>query len=215
MDKFEMKAYTSFLGSSVDKEIQVLREVKQNIVSLDSLTTAQQIMASIAFDKPEMLPSHWLDKPRAKLFKRLSIEQRYAIKLYLKPYMKYVYCWLKELLIIAPMLIVPFLFYFSSLYFLGVFEAKDANDPFANYLDSYTKLWSWFFSFFMLTGIWVSKFFVFDSKLRIIDIVYHFSISMALLYSAFNSLDNLPVIIVIVTEIAALRFIVESENKDN
>lgn len=71
MDKSEMKAYTSFLGSTVDKEIKVLREVKQNIVSLDSLTTAQQIMASIAFDKPEMLPNHWLDKPRAKLFNRL------------------------------------------------------------------------------------------------------------------------------------------------
>jgi len=210
-----MKAYTSFLGSSVDKEIQVLREVKQNIVSLDSLTTAQQIMASLAFDKPEMLPSHWLDKPREKLFKRLSIEQRYAIKLYLKPYMKYVYFWLKELLVIAPMLIAPFLFYYSSLYFLGVFEAKDANDPFADYLDSYTKLWSWFFSFFMLTGIWASKFFVFDSKLRIIDVVYHFAISMALLYSAFNSLDNIPVIIVIVTEFAVLRFIVESKDKGN
>jgi len=41
--------------------------------------------------------------------------------------MKYVYFWLKELLVIAPMLIAPFLFYYSSLYFLAHFSFIDVS----------------------------------------------------------------------------------------
>ncbi|WP_048908705.1 hypothetical protein [Shewanella baltica] len=206
-----MNAYTSYLGCSVDKEINLLHEIKKNIVSIDQLTTAQQIMASLAFNKPEMLPSNWLNKSRAQLFKRLSIEQRYAIKLYLKPYMKYVYIWWRELLIIAPMVIVPFLFYYSSLYFLGVFETKNPLDPFENALDSSTKLYGWLFSLFMLTGVWVTRFVVFDAELRFIDVVYHLLISMALVYCAFSSLDNLPLIIVFIVEFGAIKCLVESK----
>lgn len=206
-----MNAYTSYLGCSVDKEINLLHEIKKNIVSIDQLTTAQQIMASLAFNKPEMLPSNWLNKSRAQLFKRLSVEQRYAIKLYLKPYMKYVYIWWRELLIIAPMVIVPFLFYYSSLYFLGVFETKNPLDPFENALDSSTKLYGWLFSLFMLTGVWVTRFVVFDAELRLIDVVYHLLISMALVYCAFNSLDNLPLIIVFIVEFGAIKCLVESK----
>lgn len=206
-----MNAYTSYLGCSVDKEINLLHEIKKNIVSIDQLTTAQQIMASLAFNKPEMLPNNWLNKSRAQLFKRLSIEQRYAIKLYLKPYMKYVYIWWRELLIIAPMVIVPFLFYYSSLYFLGVFETKNPLDPFVNALDSTTKMYSWLFSLFMMTGVWISRFVVFDAELRLIDVVYHLLISMALVYSAFNSLDNLPLIIVVVIEFWAIKYLVHSK----
>ncbi|ABX51732.1 hypothetical protein Sbal195_4576 (plasmid) [Shewanella baltica OS195] len=189
----------------------MLHEIKKNIVSIDQLTTAQQIMASLAFNKPEMLPSNWLNKSRAQLFKRLSIEQRYAIKLYLKPYMKYVYIWWRELLIIAPMVIVPFLFYYSSLYFLGVFETKNPLDPFENALDSSTKLYGWLFSLFMLTGVWVTRFVVFDAELRFIDVVYHLLISMALVYCAFSSLDNLPLIIVFIVEFGAIKCLVESK----
>ncbi|MGW7678380.1 hypothetical protein [Shewanella sp. S23-S33] len=206
-----MNAYTSYLGCSVDKEINLLHEIKKNIVSIDQLTTAQQIMASLAFDEPEILPKNWLNKSRAQLFKRLSIEQRYAIKLYLKPYMKYVYIWWRELLIIAPMVIVPFLFYYSSLYFLGVFETKNPLDPFENALDSSTKLYGWLFSLFMLTGVWVTRFVVFDAELRLIDVVYHLLISMALVYCAFNSLDNLPLIIVFIVEFGAIKCLVESK----
>ncbi|MGK4306549.1 hypothetical protein ACSMFS_22415 [Shewanella xiamenensis] len=213
MDKSEMKAYTSFLGSSVDKEIKVLREVKQNIVSLDSLTTAQQIMASLAFDKPEMLPSHWSEKPYEQLYKRLSNEQRYALKIYLKPYMKYVYL-LKDELISVSFLVFISSFTYISMFYLLEQDPNIVGNPFVSYENNLKKLYIWLFSFGSLTAAWLYRCFVME-EFRVIDIVYHFLISMALIYFGIPSSAEWLIFIVIVVEFGAVKIIVDSSNKDD
>jgi hypothetical protein len=212
MDKSEMNTYTSFLGASVDKEIKVLRDVKQNIVSLDSLTTAQQIMASLAFDKPEMLPCHWSEKPYEQLYKRLSNEQRYAIKLYLKPYMKYVYLLKDELISVSFFVFISSFTYISMFYLLKQ-DPNLVGDPFVSYENSLKKLYSWLFSFGSLTAAWLYRCFVME-EFRVIDIFYHFLISMALIYFGIPSSGEWLIFVVIVVEFGAVKIIVDSSNKD-
>lgn len=205
-----MKAYTSFMGSSVDKEIKVLHEIKQNIVSLDSLTTAQQIMASLAFDKPEMLPSHWSDKTYEQLYKRLSNEQRYALKLYFKPYIKYVYFLKDEFLNFSLLAFISFFSYVSILYLLDP-SSNEIGNPFVYYENSLKQLFSWLFSFANLTGFWLYKSFV-TEEFRVVDIVYHFIISMALIFFCIPSSGEWLVLMVIVVEFVSVKFIVERGN---
>ncbi|MCS6116904.1 hypothetical protein G3492_21005 [Shewanella baltica] len=188
----------------------MLHEIKQNIVSLDSLTTAQQIMASLAFDKPEMLPSHWSDKTYEQLYKRLSNEQRYALKLYFKPYIKYVYFLKDEFLNFSLLAFISFFSYVSILYLLDP-SSNEIGNPFVYYENSLKQLFSWLFSFANLTGFWLYKSFV-TEEFRVVDIVYHFIISMALIFFCIPSSGEWLVLMVIVVEFVSVKFIVERGN---
>ena len=52
-------------------------------------------------------------------------------------------------------------------------------------------------------------------EFRVIDIVYHFLISMALIYFGIPSSDEWLIFIVIVVEFGAVKIIVDSRNKDD
>lgn len=78
---------------------------------------------------------------------------------------------------------------------------------------SLKKLYSWLFSFGSLTAAWLYRCFVME-EFRVIDIVYHFLISMALIYFGIPSSGEWLIFVVIVVEFGAVKIIVDSSNKD-
>lgn len=218
MNRPHMKNVKSHLGFAVDKEIKLLHQIETEMLPIEQLSTAQQIMASIAFNKPEFLPSHWSDKSEEQLYKRLSDEQRSALQLYSNPSQKNVNLFNifgKELLNFTLLLTISFMSYFTVMYFSAYFSTPntvDAVDPLVQHENDTRELASWIVSFAILTGAWLYN--VMDSKLRVVDICYHFIISMALLYFGIRSSGHLLIPAVLAVEFMVVKIIYD-RNRSN
>lgn len=212
-----MKDFKSHLGFAVDKEIKLLHQIETEMLPIEHLPTDQQIMASIAFNKPEFLPSHWSDKSDEQLYKRLSDEQRSALKLYRNKHLKnlnLLNIFGKELLNFTLLLTISFMSYFTVMYFSAYFSTPNTGDAdrLVQHETDTRELASWIVSIAMLTAAWLYK--VMDSKLRVVDIGYHFIISMALIYFGIRSSGHLLIPAVLAVEFVLVKFIYDS-NKNS
>lgn len=205
-----MNFFTPYLDDRIDKEIKILCDIENGTLSLSQLTSAQQIMAYLAFGRPEFLPEHWSNASFNELHKRLSYEQRKALRMHKSPNAKLLHLLLEYLFCLSTLLFMSTFVFTAMAQFTQLF-IEPTTGNLGSPISLTVKLYCWFFSFLFMTSAWC---YLLISKARIGlgDILLHLIASFVPIYFAFSDEISTILTIVVISEVIILKFVSKNQS---